>query len=478
MMGMNGGRLDSGRQVDDDGDEEAEDPQPSMPLPSVGPKRAKRSDAGVAKPHMSGKPHISKWQNKEADLQWGEILQDLQDRGQTAHEMKIYISVEENGQVQKMLELEGASVMGEDGSPSDALTNKIIDCVHLPSGYPGPRKYVVRFLWKSNSNVYGIGFCNLPSAQQIMRMRAQKIAENTDFSPMPTGMGRPQPQYPPQYGQPQQSPPDWRMYPPTPYGYGYPMPPPQESPELIELRSQLAREREDSARQKGMLEEILRAQKEGRAPNLQQTSAGLGAVPPPPVDVSAAIQKGIIDGLALISGGKGLGAQQRSGLEESMTKTTNTLIEGMMNAAMKMVSSSMQKTITGLGSPQEEEDEVIPAEVVPPPDPKAGLPFETIELDQKWPDGSKVGYARSKETGNIHPLGAIMSNPYVMAKGGEAVAKLAETLTDAIKHVGMAGPHVVHRIPDAAQAAGIAAPAPAMPIPVPTESDLGGGWGS
>jgi hypothetical protein len=479
MATPNGREVGRGPGDDEEDEEEGEEEEEDEPAVAQAPvrpqphvrQRARRSDAGIAKP---AKSHQSNWQNKEADLLWGEILQKMQSTGTTPYEMKISVSINnpaDGGLSQKLTEFEASSVMGGgDLSPSEALTRRVEDAVHLPSGYPGPRQYQIRFLWKNNSHIYAMGLLNLPSPQQILAIRAQQNAETTDHAPMP-GLGQPprQPQqqpawqgpyYPPQYGYPGQQP----QPPYMPPGY-----PPPYSGEMEQLRGELQREREQNARNQGMLEEIIRAQREGRAPNVPPpappaATAGLGAPPPQAIDVAAAIKAGIVEAVTLLGGvGMGRPQTQTSAMEASLLKATNEMVSGILHATLKQVSKGMERGVIGLGAPEEEEAE--PAPIVPPPDPKDGLPFEAIELAQTWPNGSKVVYARSKETGGIHPLGAVMGNPYVMEQSGHAIAGLAQALTEAVKNIGKTGPHIVRDIPPAAQPAGL-----------PT-SGGGGGWG-
>lgn len=452
---------------DDDQDREDEPVVPQEPR-----RRAKRSDAGVAKPMMQGKSHQTQWMNKEADLMWGEILQKMENDGRTPHDMKISVSVEEGGNFSKLGEFEGSSVVGTDSfSPSEAITRRVEDSFHIPSRYPGPRKYTIRFLWKNNSQVYGIGFLSVASPQQILALRQQAIAENTDYSPMPQqpngqpmGVGRPQGQYPqPQY-------PQWQgpYYPPPPQ-YGYPQ---QPDARVAQLEAELARQREENARNTGMLEELIRAQREGRAPNAPPPVAAAPAVgiagPPQPqqVNIESAIEKAVVAAVSLL-GGRGLaGPQQRSVLEDNMTKASNAMLEGMMTTAMKMVSMSMQKSLTGLGAPAEEEEEE-PAPIIPPPDPKDGLPFQTIQLEQKWPDGTNICYAKPKEGDSpVNWMGVGFTNPYLVTKFGEGFSRVAESVAEAVKNIGIAGPHIVRQIPEAAVPAG------------PPAGSGGGGFGS
>lgn len=466
--------VQNGREPDDeeeDEEEEEDEPvtaSPSPPARNHARQRARRSDAGISRPAKQ-----SNWLNKEADLMWGEILQRLKETGHTPHEMKISVSINnpaDGGLSQKLTEFEASSVDGSgDLSPSEALSRRVEDSVHLASGYPGQRQYQIRFLWKASSQIYGQGILNLPSAQQILAIRAQQAAETTDYSPMPEGLGRPPrqqqwqgPHYPSPYQQP------W-----PPHAYGGP--PPAGSVEMEQLRAELQREREQNARNQGMLEEIIRAQREGRAPNVPPpapvaaATTGLGAVPPQAIDVATAIEAGIVKAVALLGGARmGRPQTQTSALEASLLKTTNEMVSGILHTALKQVSKGMERSVMGLGAPEEEEE---PEAIVPPADPKEGLPFEAIELQQAWPDGSKVVFARSKATedaigmlGNMHPIGTLMGNPYVMAQSGAAIAGLASALTEAVKNVGKVGPHIVSKIPDAAQPAGL-------------RGGTSGGWG-
>jgi len=462
---------DEGEYEDDEEEEEElvsritrdEKPEPvvARATPARRGARRKRIDAGVARP----KSHESIWNNLEADLRWGEILEALRNGGKTgfaggqdAYEVQITLRDLASPEASKVVTFEGASVMGDPNmSPAEMFSKKVED-IHMNRGAQGPGKYRVDFCWKHNSHPIARGVMNVDAPARIIAMRNMQMREKEGseaFPPMmpqqpgmQPGMGRPMgPVY-----QPNPYPP----YPPYPYAYppGYGQPLSQESSEVAQLRADLARARETEARMQGTLDEILRAQKEGRAPNLPaqpvttQTAIGVGA--PPAMDVESVVERVLTRILPVLGIGKPA-AQPQATAEDQLMKVMKEGMNTIVTKTMQQVMGGMQKSITGLGDPIDDEPEPAPAEIVPPVDPKDSLPFVPVQLEAKWPDGSPVGYAADKETGKIDWTGVAFGNPYMAVKLMEVAGKVGDAFADVVKKAGVAGPHIVHKVPENAQ---------------------------
>ena len=447
------------------------------PLPQRRNARRKRADAGVARPRS----HETIWSNIEADLRWGEILEALRSGGKTgfaggqdAYEVQITLRDLASPEASKVITFEGASVMGDGNmSPVEMFSKKVED-IHMNRGAQGPGKYRADFTWKHNSHPIARGTINVDAPARIMAMRNMQMREKEGSEAFPTafppmvpaqpgaqqGMGRPQSQaWSPPY-----------PYPPYPWpqqGYGQPM----ESSEVAQLRADLARARETEARMQGTLDEILRAQKEGRAPNLPaqpviaHTAVGVGS--PPAMDVESVVERVLTKILPVLGIGKP-SAQPQATAESQLMKTLNEGMIGVVTKTMQQVMGGMQKSITGMGEPLEEDLEPAATQIAAPVDPKDSLPFVPVQLDAKWPDGSPVGYAADKETGKIDWTGVAFGNPYMAVKLMEVAGKVGDAFADVVKKAGVAGPHIVHKVPENAQNG-----QPSVPKP---SGGFGSGW--
>ena len=115
-----------------------------------------------------------------------------------------------------------------------------------------------------------------------------------------------------------------------------------------------------------------------------------------------------------------------------------------------------------------------PAEVDPEtaPRPEDQLPFAAIELPSTFSDGRKTYYTVDKKTGKIDWMAAAFANPIIAEKLADGANNLMGSISDAVKRVGAAGPHVVSRIPAGARDANVA-PSP----PVAAVNLKKTGWG-
>jgi hypothetical protein len=414
------------------------------------------------------------WKNKDADLMIGEMLERLNRDGHSPYELSIGVldlNPSGGGQAVKLGSFEMASVVGDQSlSPGDALTRKVEDDFHLASGKLGGGLYELRFMWKVNSQVYGRGRLSVPPRDQLLRMRASAMQQG---QPQP-GFGQPfdpwgRPTQPPQgFGSP---PPGWGYGPPPTWGQPSPYYAPPPSPaapqgmnpdtkhlvdtlinQLNETRNELAQMRKEPP----------------PAPVVAPPSVGVGA--PPQASLEETVTRAVSAAMGALL--PHLRPQQsQSSLEGDLTKATSAMLGGLMQAAVKRLGQNLQQGISqGLGAPVEMPAPEDPeTELVPPPDPSDDLPFKQVKLEATWPDGRNVYYPAKKEDGSTDWLGALFTNPWVTEKLVDNVNNMVGSVADAVKRVGVAGPHIVHHTPKAAQDA---TPQPEAPKP-----GLGsGGW--
>jgi hypothetical protein len=461
---------------DFEGDPDEDDGPESAPAPVAAPQQRRKKRAVGA---GQVRPSVSQWKNREADLMWGEMLDKMKSEGRTPFEMYIAV-VDTTGANRgtRLCSFDASSVDGASGNPppGEALICKVED-FHMQSGAQGNGNYEIQFIWKNNSHPWGKGNIVIKPPAVIRNMRALQDQMNGEPAAQPgppQGMGRP-PMQQPAHGQP----PQWQgsYYPPQyyqpPQGYqqGYPPPPQsQQDVEMAEMRAQLTRERETNARNQGMLEELIRAQREGRAPNVPPPAVGAGAPPPPPAAAvvdTATIVKQVLESVLPVLGIGRPAAVPQATAEDRLMKVMNEGMSAIISQTMNQVMTGMKRSITGLGGPLETHE----AEIVPEEKPEDALPFIPSNLEQTWADGRKVGIAINKESGKIDWMGTAVANPFLAEKVADLGQKLGEAFADGVKKINAGGPHIVHHTPSGAK--------PADPLPPPPQnhgSGFGGGW--
>lgn len=276
---------------------------------------------------------------------------------------------------------------------------------------------------------------------------------------------------------------------PAPYyappGYGAPAAPPPapapspgEDPTVQQLRANLEYT-------KGVLDEVLRAQREGRT--FTPPAAGVAAPPSAPAPLTEQrVVELVTATVTHVLRTVGVGAAPAAPAPAAPVDRMSTLIRDSMEQAMgamiqqgvgKLV-STFKETISTMGQPpavaEEPEEPEPPA---PPPDPTEKLPFELVPTAAKWPDGRPVMYPISRETGDISGQGALVGNPFIVEQGMKIVQTIAEagrafaeriTLPDGSSVVGKTPRSAVDGTPRGVGAPPQAAPQqPQQPPPPP-----------
>jgi hypothetical protein len=492
--------------LEDEEEEEEEEEQESVPAPpeptpptppAAAPagripahpqkRRRKRAATGVA-----GAPSVVEglsWKNREADLMWGEMLQKLQATNHSPWEIGIavlslngsLIGDGRSGGAMKLGSFEGSSVMGDQAmSPGDALVRKVEDSFHLPSGNQGPGLFEIQFFWKTNSQIYGRGRLQLPPRQQIMAMREQQMREqqSPQWGPPPQGFGAPMQQrggwQGPYYQQPPMMPPYGHGYPP-PYGYAPPQSqqPQGVDPSIKQMLEMLVAQNNELARQNA---ELRNQPPPAPMPVPQMPVAQQPAAAQPSTE--ELVERGVAKALAVLTGGRiGIGAPQQqpsqgSAMEAQLHKATADMMGNLLTKTLGLVAKGIERSVSaGLGAPQLPEEQPE-SELVEPPKPEDSLPFSAIELESTWHDGRKVTYPVKKDTGEVDWLAVLFTNPFLAEKMADGVNNVMGAVSDAVKKVGVGGPHIVSRVPSAAQ--------DANDTPSQTQegrTGFGSGWG-
>ena len=481
-------------EIDRANEEAVEETSPPPRTPK--PRTSTRKPNGVAAAPSNGNSTArseSKWTSREAELMWPEIIDWLAANGHSPYEVEIQVVrlSPTNGEGTMTLgRIDGNAVMGDQQvAPGDRLMQVIIDQFHMPT-MRGPARYEVRFLWKVGAQRIGIGILNVPSPAEIIALRNAAYAASTEQQPPQQGMGAPQrhpQQQPPQYAPPQYPPqqpwptPPWMQH--SPYGYGQPPymsqpppgvhPEPGVSPDVATLSAALARSQ-------GMLDEVMRAWREGRQP---PAAPGVAAAPPSEEAIAEKVTARVLMALqkagAFSSGGlSGAPAAVAAPAAATPAATRNMMddmFNGVMQTALGVFKSGLEKSVKtafGMGAPPVEEAAAEIAEPEPAKD-EFKAPFNVAAVeDVRWPDGSPVRYAADRESGDISPMGLAFGNPYIIEKGMRVAEGLTGALTDALKGLArpppgvgkpssapqVAPPQVVREIPSEAVDASTSAP--------------------
>jgi len=454
--------------VDEERDEEGQEEEQETPPPRAAAKgktqtrKAGANAPGVGSGNMNGRARMladgtpnAKWDNREAELMWPEILDAIEAKGHSAYEISIQVvrlsPAGADGAV-PMGSIDGNSATGDKQvGPGERLMQLITDQFHMPT-QRGPARYEVRFVWKQGSGRIGTGILNLPSPAEIIALRNAAYSAANEQQAQQTQLGQlgAPPRQPPPQQYPQQPPP---QYPPQPYGYGYApyyqQPPPYVppapgvhhepgiSPELSAMRMELAATR-------GALNEALAAAREGRQPRLDGVAA-------PPVSEAALVEKvtagvlmalhksGVLQpqGVAQPAAQSAVAATTDSGIRGKVDQ----MISGIMDTALSAFGANLRKSVSqvmGVGGVPEEATAEI-AEPEPTKD-EFKTPFDVAPVsDVKWPDGSPVRYAADRTSGDISPMGLAFGNPYIVEKGMSIATGLTEALTDVLKGAAQKG---------------------------------------
>jgi hypothetical protein len=410
-------------------------PEPPPPAPKKPRGRPRtREPRGVASPPPAAVPrqHGDPWASRDVESLWPEILTWAKAQGHSPYDIDIRVKQTSPNEMIVGEPFNGASVQGNEGKSASAqIVEKITNEYHIPSGVNGPATYSVQFFWRVNSMSIKWGVLRLASPEQILSIRRNQQAAGAQHGPPPPGYGAPPPPpyYQPQspygpHGPPQ---PPQGYYPPYPTsGFGAPPPAPAEP----------ARGRDREAYLEGVLDEVLRAQREGRQ----------AVIPPPPVAETPSVDSIALRVVEMLRPHlPGFGAVAAvatvpppvplvvaSPVQSTMEQITSSLMQGVLKKVGDSISSAIRGE--GLGALPGTPEPAVVAEVV---DPSGDLPFTTIPIpESKWNDGRPVNFTRNKETGNIDYGASLMANPILLEKIGDAAAGLIGSVSEVVKGIG------------------------------------------
>jgi hypothetical protein len=451
-----------------------------------------------------------KWVHTEADLLWGEMLAYLSAAKRSPYEFGIAITRHDE-QSNRLANIDGGTVLGSppNTGPGEALLNAVINRIHIPSGVQTPMHYRCIFYVKRTSTVFGIGHIQLPAVSEIMQMRrAQFEAAATNppqaYYPQPPSQG---------YGPGAAQPAPQQQYPQVPQTY-YPPQPQQpqglgSDPAVVQLLQELASIRAESAYQRGIVDEVMRAGREGRQPDPSRAPAPPPPAPAPPAGVggiSEDVLNTIVTRVVNAMGGPRPQAPQpapapppapaptpvAAGMGGIADMIQQTMVASL-SRVVQMGAAQMERNVAeslrgaaGLGAPPvaAEADDEEPPEVVPQEDPRDALPFRAIEMNQTWGDGRKVVYAKDLESGQptvmgANVMGVLMTNPFLIEKLSEGMNAIMVQGAEAIKRVttssiGARAPQPAPGFGAPPQAQRLQAPAPQQAPPPPVQQPAPG----
>lgn len=405
-------------ELDDEGDEGGETATPQVaPTPTIpkGGRRPRKTNNGAHAIGM-GAPPKTAWKYQEAELLCLEVLEDLKMRGYAPHDYAFRVS--KLPEKQHLFTFECTAIM-DSVSPGDALIDLVTDYVHL-RWTTSPQRYDITFVRKVGAEIYARGTLSLPSAGEIMAIRAAKM----QMEPKLPGVGMPPPQMP-QTHMPMQPPPAYTQ---PPYVTGVGAPPAGSPGEVEYLREQL---RNRDAQNEAMRQEVLTAAREGRQPNIQP------ATPESRLDRLERMVGSLIDAVTAKPAATttGVGAPQQVAQQTGDgVSTVKTMFDNF-----KQVKDMWRqgREIFAEEDDDEDEDEKKPeTPVVAKPEKEENiLPFDVSELptSPKWSNGDPVRYARNRKTGDIDWMGAAISNPHVAEKAVDIVNRVGEAILGAAK---------------------------------------------
>jgi hypothetical protein len=457
----------------DDRDDEGLNQDPDEPqAPAPKPKGRQRPP-----PLGTGEPLKFARTSNEADSVWSELVIWLPKVGLTPYD--VYAQVKRitppapDGGPFPVGQIRGQAIVGGDGiAPGQAFIDYMIRYIHLPT-MQGPAKYDVEFRRTANGEIISKTQMNLPDRQVCLAMIA--AAEQAQMaSPGGPGLGAP----------PIRSAP--LAPPPASQGWVPPAPPPgyfaapAVPPEMWGMMQT-------------MMAEAFSAAREGRQPVMPQP----GVAQPPPIDRNLLVQEvtaGVL--VALQKAGIGVAPVQAPPPVQASPGATNTVsglagsVEKMMGSilesAVKTLGANLEKSVKqsmGMGAPGVAEEEAEPEAPAEPEKPEDMLPWQAAATGATWGDGRPVNFAKNKETGNIDPMGLIMTNPVIGEKAMQIATGIGEAVQDAIKKF-TAAPgtaQVVKRIPQNAADAGVGYVPPKKPDGEGSSgapAAANGGWGA
>jgi len=468
---------------DDDDDEDGTDDETSnghvnfsqapTPAPSPKPRRPRRGRPGVPPGTGAwGDAPGGKGTRVSALEVWPDLLEELTKAGKSPYDLAVRIVCEDPPPTRPIGNAFDASAIVGDRStsPSDRLFQMVRDNYHM-TWAKGPAIYDVQFVWKEGGKIARRCSLQMPHPDEIIAMKQIGAggfggAPGVGRAPQPPQQPWPQPYGPAPQSQsqpwPQSQSQPWPQPGYAPSQSGYASPPPQND-ETVQLRAELQRERENSARMQGQLDEILKAMREGRVPSAQPPATPAPSPAPAPtpptqqVDLDGVVLR-ILDRMGVKPGiGAPASAQpvqpaldatdtavlrvlERLGIKPGMPgigvgaapnpKTVVDETDAAVNAFERMVTSIAR--VRGFGKKLDRifSDEAPIAEAVAEvAEEGSKLPFDAMEIPEvKWSDGRPVMYTADRETGKIDWTAAAFSNPAVVEKVADGFSKFMGTI--------------------------------------------------
>jgi hypothetical protein len=498
---------------EEDPEEEERDPEPNghaAPASTVPKQRRPRRGRPGGPPPGTGawEGTGGKGTRVSAMEIWPDLLEEMRASGKTPYELAVRVVCEDPPPTRPIGNAFDASAIVGDRStsPSDRLYQMVRDNYHM-TWAKGPAIYDVQFVWKDGGKIARRGSLQMPHPDEIIGM---KQIGGGGFGAQPSGYGQQQQYVQPQYGQPpaqQYGQPPVQQY-GQPLGqerhgyvspgqqYGQPWGQQPSSDESVQLRAELQRERENSARMQGQLDEILKAMREGRVP--QPTSSQPVATPvpqptPQQVDLDGVLLRvlerlgihpgvniqqpaqqvqqpvqqpvqptldatdvavlRVLEKFGIKPGMPGIGVGAAPPSPKSVVDETDAAV----NAFERMVTSIAR--VRGFGKKLDKifSDDIpeVAAEVVEGAA-EGKLPFDAVAIPEvKWADGRPVMYTSDK-AGNIDWTAAAFSNPAVVEKVADGISKFMGTLGKVVQAAatvrpGVGEPEVVDETPDGTQ---------------------------
>jgi hypothetical protein len=426
------------------------------------PKK-KRNGVGAGSPRAISALDAP-YSSSRAEILWPELLQRWRDAGRSEQDIMIRVTrLDPPPQTMLGRGFPASAVLGnENVPPGDALSEYVTTYYHLPMSRTHAKYDLVFYDKARDSKIIKHAELWLDGPDQILALRrAEDSQRNANV-----GAG-----YAPHAAPPYvNAPPSFQAQPPPSTQY---TPQPQSQDQAMMMQ--------ELAYTRGALQEALSAAREGRQPNIPPppVPTGYGAPPPPAplpqqqIDVGALVRE-IVVAIVPMLHNAGAAAPQpppQAQPADEMTALSLKMTRGIMETAIKQVGSAFERAMkqasgpqVGFGNPQtppqvQAQSNEGTAEVIDPPDPKDSLPFEPIDVGQKWPDGSPIIYPKNRVgIGTPNLAGALFTNPFIVNKFGEAAMSAATSLGETIKSSMTAGPHVVRSTPRQARPA--AAPPP------------------
>jgi hypothetical protein len=268
-----------------------ESPPPSpQPQPKRTRRRVVRTAANEAPRHPGGKGT-----GRTAMDVWPELLAECKAQGKSIYNLSVRVVCDDPPPSRPIGNAFSANALLGDRStsPGDRLFQYVRDNYHL-TWAKGPCVYDIQFIWRDSGEYARRGSLQMPDPEEIIALRqnARRMGVYEGAPP------EPQRYVPPAWEPPPQQPPQYAMppaYPHAPPQQRWEEPHPEQLPswgrngsnresiEAEQLRAELQRERENTARLQGQMGELLQALREGRMPGSIAPAGPPTGTPFPPM---------------------------------------------------------------------------------------------------------------------------------------------------------------------------------------------------